>query len=90
MQCPLNILDIYYPIFNIYYMTKEELIYELIFSENNEFSVEVCKYIEDIYKYEDFTDEIKKILVKSKVLLVSENINITSKGNIIWEIKIKK
>ena len=71
-------------------MNKEELIFELIFSEKNEFSVEVSKYIVDIYKYEDFTNEIKDILVKSKVVLVSENINVGKKGDIRWEIKIKK
>ena len=52
--------------------------------------MEVSKYIQAIYKYEDFTNEIKAILVKSKVVLVSENINVGKKGSIIWEIKIKK
>ena len=71
-------------------MTKDNLIYRLIFSEESEFSIEVSKYIKDIYKYEDFTNEIKDILVKSKVIIVSENINVSKKGSIMWEIKIKK
>jgi hypothetical protein len=71
-------------------MKKEDLIYDLIFSEKSEFSVEVSKYIEDIYKYEDFIKEIKDILVKSKVVLVSEEIKVGDKGNINWIIKIKK
>ena len=71
-------------------MTKDELIYELIFSKKSEYSIEVSKYIKDIYKYEDFTNEIKDILIKSKVTLLSENINVSNKGSIIWEIKINK
>jgi len=71
-------------------MSKDELIYDLIFSEKKEFSVEVSKYIIDIYKYEDFTKEIKDILLKSKVILVSEKINVDNNGDINWVIKIKK
>ena len=71
-------------------MTKDELIYELIFSNKSEYSIEVSKYIKDIYKYEDFTNEIKEVLIKSKVTLLSENINVSNKGSIIWEIKINK
>lgn len=71
-------------------MTKDELIYELIFSKKSEYSIEVSKYIKDIYKYEDFTNEIKEVLIKSKVTLLSENINVSNKGSIIWEIKINK
>jgi dihydroneopterin aldolase len=71
-------------------MKKEELIYNLIFSIDSEFTINLNKYIVDLYDYEDFIKEIKDILIKSKVLLIEDDINVNEKGNIIWNIKIKK
>ena len=71
-------------------MGKEDnLIYDLIFSAQDIFKIDISIYIEDIYKYEEFTSRIKKILKKSKVYIVSNNIQMGSK-TIIWEIKVKK
>lgn len=68
---------------------KEELIYDLIFSEKEEFIIDFSDFMKDIYRYEDFISDIKKILKKSKVSVVKEKIDLKS-STIIWEIKVKK
>ncbi len=66
--------------------SKEDLIYDLIFSKKNEFEVDMADYIKKIYKYEDFLEEIKKVLRKSKVMVVSEEVKIINEKDmkIIW------
>ena len=49
---------------------KDDLIYELIFSETVNFEIDIADYIDDIYKYDDFVVDIKKVLKKSKVKIV--------------------
>lgn len=73
-------------------MKKEDLIYALIFSKENEFTINIGDYIKKIYKYEKFIEEIKGILLKSKVMIVSEGVKILnkSKTKIIWSLKVKK
>ena len=68
---------------------KDDLVYDLIFSDKVQFKVDIGEYITDIYKYDDFVDEIKQILHKSKVILVSNSIDIDSK-TVIWTLKVKK
>lgn len=68
---------------------KEELIYDLIFSQDENFVIDVSKYITDIYQYDDFINEIKFILKKAKVKLVSNSIDVDSK-TVIWRLKVKK
>ena len=68
---------------------KDELVYNLIFSDNVKFIIDIGEYITDIYKYDDFVDEIKQILHKSKVILVSNSIDVDSK-TVIWKLKVKK
>ena len=68
---------------------KDELIYELIFSDNTDFQIDVSKYIQDIYLYDKFIEDIKKILKKSKVSIVKEKVNIDAK-TVTWELKVKK
>lgn len=73
--------------------SKEDLIYNLIFSLDKEFEIDISSYIKKVYKYEDFISEIKTILFKSKVMLVSEEIELVNKNikvQIIWRIKVKK
>ena len=65
---------------------KDELVYNLIFSDNVQFIIDIGEYITDIYKYDDFVDEIKQILHKSKVILVSNSIDVDSK-TVIWKTK---
>ncbi len=68
---------------------KEKLIYDLIFSENTEYRIDIADYIENIYKYDRFIKEIKSILKKSKVSVVKEKIDLESK-NAIWNLKVKR
>ena len=68
---------------------RDILIYNLIFSENNNFVIDISNYIDDIYQYERFINEIKKILKKSKVKILSTNIIVDSK-TVTWELKVSK
>lgn len=68
---------------------KDELIYELIFTEKKDFNIDVAKYISDIYEYEIFISEIKSILKKSKVKIIKSKVNLDSK-TAIWELKVIK
>lgn len=69
--------------------SKDRLIYDLIFSEDDQFSINISEYIEDIYKYDKFIAEIKKVLKKSKVDITSEKLNLET-NSVIWEIKVKR
>lgn len=69
--------------------SKDNLIYDLIFSESEDFKIDVSNYITDIYKYDKFIAEIKKVLKKSKVTIIRERVNLDT-NSVIWEIKVKK
>lgn len=68
---------------------EDDLIYDLIFSSQDSFKIDISDYIEDIYKYEEFITKIKKILKKSKVIILKSDVQIGIK-TAIWEIKVKK
>lgn len=68
---------------------RDDLIYDLIFSEQNDFDINVSEYIDNIYKYESFIKEIKDVLKKSKVSIIKEGIDL-SPTNVIWFLKVKK
>ena len=68
---------------------KEALIYDLIFSETTEYKIDIAEYIEDIYKYDKFIDEIKSVLKKSKVTIVKEKVDLESKSA-VWNLKVKR
>lgn len=68
---------------------REELIYDLIFSENSDYKINIAEYVDDIYQYDDFIDEIKKILKKSKVKVLKSKIMVDSK-TAIWHLKVSK
>lgn len=70
-------------------MSKEDLIYDLIFSERSDYTIDVGEYIKDIYKYDEFIDEIKDILKKSKVTIVNNSIDVDSK-TVTWKLKVNK
>ena len=38
---------------------RDNLIYDLIFSETSDFDINISDYIDNIYKYETFIKEIK-------------------------------
>lgn len=69
----------------------DNLIYDLIFSETVDYSIEIMNYMDrkDVYKYDKFIKNIKSILKKSKVSVIKEKLNIES-NSITWEIKVKK
>lgn len=69
--------------------TKDELIYNLIFSESVIYRIDIADYLENIYRYEEFISEIKKVLKKSKVIIVKSSVMVDSK-TAIWELKVKK
>lgn len=68
---------------------RDELIYDLIFSETLEYEIHIEEYIEDIYKYDRFVDDAKEILKKSKVDIIREKI-IVDTNSVIWKIKVSK
>lgn len=68
---------------------KDGLIYNLIFSEQNVYDIDISDYIEDVYKYDKFIDDIKRVLKKSKVQVINEKIDLNTK-TVIWSLKVKK
>jgi hypothetical protein len=68
---------------------RDRLIYDLIFSNNDNFNIDISDYIDDIYQYKSFVSEIKKILKKSKVKIISSNLLVDSK-TVTWELKVIK
>ena len=68
---------------------KDSLIYDLIFSDQKEFVIDVGEYIPDLYKFDEFISEIKLILKKSKVSIVRNSVDVDSKS-VIWKLKVKK
>ncbi len=68
---------------------KDSLIYDLIFSEKTEFNINVGDFVKDIYKYEDFINEIRLILKKSKVTVQSSQVLITD-VSVVWQLKVSK
>jgi hypothetical protein len=68
---------------------REDLIYDLIFSEKLDFYINISDYIENIYKYETFIKEIKDILKKSKVSIIKEGVELNP-TTAMWILKVKK
>lgn len=68
---------------------QETLIYDLIFSEECDYIIDIGDYIKNIYKYDDFINSIRQVLKKSKVKVVSNSIDVDSKS-VIWKLKVKK
>ncbi len=68
---------------------KDDLIYDLIFSETISYEIDIADYIDDIYKYDDFVIDIKKVLKKSKVKIVKSDVLIDVK-TAIWKLKVIK
>ncbi len=69
--------------------SKNDLIYDLIFSTESLFIIDLSDYVDDIYLYDDFVDEIKIILKKSKITVAKSTIKVDSR-TAIWELKVKK
>ena len=69
--------------------SKEDLIYDLIFSEQEDYKIDVGEYIVDIYKYDEFVDSIKEVLRKSKVSIITHSIDVDS-TTVTWKLKVRK
>lgn len=69
--------------------SRDDLIYDLIFSNSVEYRIDLSEYVDDIYKYEEFVTDIKKVLRKSKVSIVKSTVLVDSK-TATWELKVKK
>ena len=69
--------------------TKDDLLYDLIFSDTNSYNIDISEYIDDIYNHDDFVTDIKKILKKSKVAIIKSAVVLGSK-TAIWELKVRK
>jgi hypothetical protein len=67
----------------------EDLIYDLIFSDETYYSIDISNYIKDIYQYDSFIKDIRNILKKSKVKIVKSDVKLDSK-TVVWELKVKK
>ena len=70
-------------------MNKDDLLYLLIFSEQEEFKIDISDYIENIYDHKDFLSEIRGILKKSKVTITNSDLILDSK-TATWKIKVKR
>ena len=68
---------------------EEDLIYELIFSNQYNYEIIISDYIEDNYKYDKFIERIKLILKKSNVKITKESVEVSSE-EIKWNLKVKK
>ena len=65
------------------------MIYDLIFSETLDYNINISEYIDDIYKYDKFIEDIKNVLRKSKVSVIKEKIDLETE-KVIWNLKVKK
>ena len=68
---------------------KKELIYDLIFSEKLDYKINIADYVDDIYQYDDFVEDMKIVLKRSKVKIVKSVVVVDSK-TAIWQLKVKK
>jgi len=68
---------------------KDDLFYDLIFGEKEEYTINISDYLEELYKYDRFIDEVKTILKKSKVSIIKERLDLSENGP-IWILKVKK
>jgi hypothetical protein len=67
----------------------EKLIYDLIFSNENYHIIDISNYIDDLYQYKCFIKDLKKILKRSGVVILKNDVIINSK-TVIWELNVKK
>ena len=67
----------------------DDLIYDLIFSDETYYLIDISNYIKDIYQYDTFISYIREVLKKSKVRIIKSDVKLDSK-TVIWELKVKK
>jgi hypothetical protein len=69
--------------------SRDGLIFDLIFSENSVYNIDISDYVSDIYKYEEFVTDIRKVLKKSKVSVIKSSVVLDSR-TATWELKVRK
>ena len=67
----------------------DNLISDLIFSDNTVYDINISEYIEDTYNYSVFIKQFKVIMQKAGAIIIKEEINFSS-NIIIWTLKVKK
>jgi len=67
----------------------DDLIYDLIFSDETYYLIDISNYIKDIYQYDTFISNIREVLKKSKVRIIKSDVKLDSK-TVIWKLKVKK
>jgi hypothetical protein len=67
----------------------DDLIYDLIFSDETYYLLDISNYIKDIYQYDTFISDIREVLKKSKVKIIKSDVKLDSK-TVSWELKVKK
>ena len=67
----------------------EDLIYDLIFTNETIYLIYISNYIKDIYQYDNFISNIREVLKKSKVKIIKSDVKLDSK-TVIWKLKVKK
>ena len=67
----------------------DDLIYDLIFSDETYYLIDISNYIKDIYQYDTFISNIREELKKSKVRIIKSDVKLDSK-TVIWKLKVKK
>jgi hypothetical protein len=68
---------------------KNKIIYELLFSEEEEFIFEISSLFEFIEDYKEVLDEIVKNISKGRVKIIKDVIEVKG-DNIFWNIKINR
>lgn len=67
---------------------KEQLIYELLFSEKDEFDIKLKEYTNE-YNAADFFINIKNVLHKGGVKIISERLDKIGEDK-IWHLNLKR
>ncbi len=71
-------------------LTKEQqLMYDIIFEETEEYEIKVLEYINEIYEVEEFTNKILNILLDSGIK-IREQVYVLTKEKKAWILKIKR
>jgi hypothetical protein len=68
---------------------QRRLVYELIFSEQEEYLIHINEYCSDMSKFESFIDEMAIILNKSGIKIVRDSISVDNK-TVHWELILRK
>lgn len=68
---------------------RDKLLYDLIFSEQEDFVVDVSSYVSDLRTHMEFIGEIRDILRRSKVSIINQKVNVDS-DTVTWTVKVRK